>query len=127
MAKMKLSFTQLVMAILPITASMHLLKAILKTSSRIPYWDFVFSDPKGVDSAQAIIDNPDLLDKSLLLGISPIISVLAILLPVAAFVLSMFIIRKQVFNSNLSKIVSIVAVLVYASLFIVSLIAWRFF
>lgn len=51
--------------ILPITASMHLLKAFLKTTSRIPYCDFVFSDPQGVKTAQMITDNPELLNKIL--------------------------------------------------------------
>lgn len=58
------SFTQLVIAILPVTASMHLLKSLLKTTSRIPYWDFVFSDPKGVKTAQLLTDNSTLIINS---------------------------------------------------------------
>ena len=50
------AFTQLVLAILPITASMHLLKAFLKTTSRIPYWNYKLSDPIGVDTANLIIE-----------------------------------------------------------------------
>jgi len=121
----KQSFTHLVIAILPITASMHLVKAILKTTSRIPYWDYVFTDPKGVDTATKIMENSDYLDKTFLNLITPYLSVLTLLLPIGGLVLSLLIIRKQktVFAS---KIISVIAVVFYASIFIITLIAWRF-
>ena len=120
------SFRQLVIVILPITASMHFLKAILKTTSRIPYWDFVFSDPQGVKTAQLLADNPALLNKSILLAISPYLSIIAILLSVGGIVLSFSIIRKQKLNMS-SKIISILAVLIYSCMFLFSLVAWGFF
>ena len=43
----KRSLTQLVIAILPVTASMHLLKAFFKTTARIPYWKIPVCGPKG--------------------------------------------------------------------------------
>ena len=121
----KQSFTHLVMAILPITASMHLVKAILKTTSRIPYWDYVFTDPKGVDTATKIMENSDYLDKTFLNLITPYLSILTLLLPIGGLILSLLIIRKQktVFAS---KIISVIAVIFYASIFIITLIAWRF-
>ena len=121
----KQSFTHLVMAILPITASMHLVKAILKTTSRIPYWDYVFTDSKGVDTATKIMENADYLDKTFLNLITPYLSVLTLLLPIGGLVLSLLIIRKQkaIFAS---KIISVIAVVFYASIFIITLIAWRF-
>ena len=121
------SFTQLVIAILPVTASMHLLKALLKTTSRIPYWNFVFSDPKGVKTAQLLIDNSELLNKDILSAISPFIDIMAILLPVGGIVLSLLILRKQQYNSRSSRIISIFAVLVYAGMFLIMLSAWRLF
>ena len=121
----KQSLTQLVIAILPITASMHLLKALLKTTSRIPYCDFVFSDPKGVKTAQSIINNPDFLNTSVLSVISPYISLLAILLSVGGLLLSLLIIRKQQYKNIASKIITIAAVLIYSSIFLLMLIAWR--
>jgi len=121
----KHSFTQLVLAILPITGSMHLLKALIKTTSRIPYWDHVFSDPRGVKTAQLITDNSAYLDKSFLSSISPFISLMAILLSVGGIVLSLFIIRKQSYNTTTSKWITVFAALIYASLFLISLIAWR--
>ncbi|MEA3445085.1 MAG: 4Fe-4S binding protein [Bacteroidota bacterium] len=121
----KKSFTQLVLAILPVTASMHLLKAVLKTTSRIPYWDYVFSDPKGVKTAQSIIENPQFLDKGVITILSPYIGAIAILLSVGGIVLSLLIIRKQQFKNRISKAFSVVAVLVYAGVFLTMLIAWR--
>ena len=118
--------TQLVLAILPITASMHLLKAILKTTSRIPYWNYAISDPKGVQSAELIMRNPDLLNNDFLASvISPAIGFLAIILGVIGLVLSLYVIRKQKRTTKLSKTISILAVLIYSGIFITTLIIWR--
>jgi len=121
------SFGQLVIVILPITACMHLLKATLKTTSRIPYWHFALSDTVGVKSANLIMENSSILDKGLLHSLSPVISVIAVVLPIVGFVLSLLIIRKQIFNNFASRLISIVAVFLYGGLFIFSLTAWKVF
>jgi ferredoxin len=123
----KKSFTQLVLAILPITASMHLLKAILKTSSRIPYWKFSLSDPAGVVSAQKIMSNTVSLDKSVLTTLSPLVSLAAVLLPVLGLILSLVIIKKQKIDSTVSKTISVAALLIYSGIFITALTLWRLF
>ena len=104
---------------------MHLLKTILKTTSRIPYWNFTFSDPKGVKTAQLIINNPELSDNGIITILSPYISTIAILLSIGGIILSVMIISKQK-NQN-SKIISVVAVLIYGGLFLFTLPAWRGF
>ncbi|MCD4745111.1 MAG: hypothetical protein K8R58_02305, partial [Bacteroidales bacterium] len=119
------SLTQLVLAILPITASMHLLKTLFKTTSRIPYWNYAISDPKGVKTAQLLTDNPELLNKDILSVISPYISIIAILLSVGGLALSLFIIRKQQYKNRTSGIISIFTVLIYSSIFLITLSAWR--
>lgn len=122
----KRAFTQLVLIILPITASMHLLKAVFKTTSRIPYWNYTISDPKGVDSAKLIIENPELLNNASLASfLSPTLSIIAIALPIIGLAFSLLVIKKQQHNNQLSKTISLLAVLVYASVFLVSLIAWK--
>jgi len=123
----KNSFSQLVISILPITASMHLLKALLKTTSRIPYWKFVFNNPEGVKTARSIIDNPEILNKSVLSVISPYIGIIAVLLSAGGIVLSLLIIRKQQHKNRISKLISVVAALIYSGIFLVTLIAWRMF
>mgnify|MGYP003730717581 CR=1 FL=1 len=122
----KNSLTQLVIAILPITASMHLLKTIFKTTSRIPYWKFAISDPIGVDSAQQIKQNPDLLNDGFLSILSPYIGTIAILLSAGGIILSLLIVRKQKFNNNYSRIISIIGILIYAGIFLISLTARKF-
>ncbi len=123
----KKSFTQLVLAILPVTASMHLLKAILKTSSRIPYWQFSLSDPAGVVSAQNIMSKTVSLDKTVLTTLSPFVSFAAVLLPVLGLILSLVVIKKQKNDSTLSKSISVAALLIYSGIFITALTLWRLF
>ncbi len=101
---------------------------MLKTTSRIPYWNYVFSDPKGVQTAELIIKNRDLLHSNFLtLVISPAISFFAIILPVAGLVLSFYVIKKQQDENLLSKTVLVTAVLIYAGIFIVTKFLWRVF
>jgi len=122
----KRAFTQLVLALLPITASMHLLKALLKTTSRIPYWQYVFSDPKGEITATSIMQNPDMLDNHFLTTyLTPVISLFAIILPLVGIVFSLYVIRKQKHTNMLSKVVSFSAAILYFGLFITMLFMWR--
>jgi len=122
----KNGFTQLVLAILPITASMHLLKAMLKTTSRIPYWSYAISNTDGVKSAGLILENPDLLHNSFLASyISPAISLFAIGLPILGLVVSIYIIKKQIYTNKFSRAVSVLAAIIYSSLFLVALVFWR--
>ena len=120
-------FSQLVIAILPVTASMHLLKALLKTTSRIPYWNYAIADPKGVKTARMLINDPKLLHKDVLFTISPVISITAIFSLVGALALSLMIIRKQQYENRTSRIITIFAVLIYSSIFLITLTAWRLF
>ena len=43
-------------AFIPIMAAAHTVKALLKTTSRIPYWENAFTDPVGVETARGILD-----------------------------------------------------------------------
>lgn len=120
-------FSSLVLAILPITACMHLFKALLKTTSRIPYWRFAISDMEGVNSAKLIINNSELLSSKYLNSVlTPILSVLAFVLIFIGLSFSIYMISKQKhINKRYAKQsnwISILAVLIYACLFILSLI-----
>lgn len=121
----KNGLSQLVLALLPITASMHLVKAILKTTSRIPYWNYVFSDTKGVDTANAIIQNKGMLQSSLLTGLSPIISFVVVLLPILGLIISLFVVNKQIHKNRLSRIVTILAIIIYSSIFLLTMFEWK--
>jgi len=122
----KNSLSQLVLAILPVTASMHLLKALFKTTSRIPYWSFSVSDPKGIDTAEKIIKNKELLNNVFLsAGITPVLNIVAVLLPVLGLILSFFVIKKQIHTDMTSKIITTIAVILYSSIFILTMIKWK--
>ena len=43
-------------AFIPIMAAAHIIKSLLKMTSRIPYWEYAFSDPLGVETARGILD-----------------------------------------------------------------------
>jgi hypothetical protein len=117
---------QLVFVMLPVTASMHLLKAILKTTSRIPYWKYVFADPEGVETAKAILQNHDMLNNHVLSAyITPVVNILSILIPLSGLILAFFVIKKMKHTGRLSQLISIFTSLFYASIFIITLIWWR--
>jgi len=119
-------YTKLVLIILPLTASMHLFKALLKTTSRIPYWEYVFGDSKGIETANYIMTDKSYLHKDILVSLSPIISLLAVVLIIGGLLISFNLIKKQKEENNISKLISILAVLLYASMFFITIIAWRF-
>ncbi len=120
----KTSFTQLTLAILPVTASMHLLKAFLKTSSRLPYWKYVFSDPQGIETAKLIMHKPGMLNNTALTIISPMVGILGILLAIGGFFLSMMVIKKHAHRNKVSMVLTITATLIYAAIFAIMLISF---
>jgi hypothetical protein len=122
---LKQVFSDLVLALLPITASMHLVKAMLKTSSRIPYWNYVFTDPKGINTANAIMNNPEYLNKTILNTLNPVLSILAFLIPLGGLIISFYVIKNQKINT-VSKFISLITVIFYAGIFLSTIIAWRF-
>lgn len=120
----KSAMTQLVLTLLPVTASMHLLKALLKTTSRIPYWDYVFSDPFGMKTTELLLEQPDLIKRPVLDAfVSPSLTVAAFLLIILGLYISFRIILKQ--DHIKGRIVSSLAVISYSSLFLICLIYWR--
>ncbi len=123
----KTSFTRFVLAILPVTASMHFLKSILKTTSRMPYWKFAISDPLGYQSANAIIGNTLTLNKTAIVFLFPYISILALVLLFTGLIISMLIIFKQKNVKKVTKYFTFTTVMIYAGLFFIFLIKWRIF
>ena len=86
-------FTAFGIAFIPIMAAAHTVKALLKTTSRIPYWEYAFTDPVGVESAKGI------LDKSLQLAPlptwrGPVVTALSLVLICGGIAVSTVVIRK---------------------------------
>jgi hypothetical protein len=80
-------------AFIPIMAAAHTIKALLKTTSRIPYWENAFTDPVGVESASSIIDN-SLQLASLPAWRDPVVTALSLVLVCCGITISTVVIRK---------------------------------
>ena len=116
--------------LLPTMAGAHLIKAILKMSSRIPYWPGVLSDPTGVETATKIFyDKTLVLDKSVPNALYPVISFAAAALLLTALLATLLILRKSPVVKNLhlaAKVSLLLGVLVYWAIFGVMIFEWRF-
>jgi polyferredoxin len=82
-------------AFLPIFAAAHVIKALLKTTSRIPYWHYAVADPLGLESARG------LLQKTLTLAPlppwrDPLITLVAIVVMAVGLALSVRVVRRSI-------------------------------
>lgn len=82
-------------AFIPTMAAAHAIKVLLKMTSRIPYWERVFSDPVGAETARGI------LDKTIVLAPlpgwrEPAMTALSLVLIAGGVTLSAAIVRKLV-------------------------------
>jgi len=115
--------------LLPAMAAGHLLKAILKTNSRIPYWPYALSDLAGVETAQEILNKSLVLDKSVPKALYPAISVFAAAIFVSALVATLLIFRKSATIRKLdtaAKVFLFLGALAYWSIFALMIFEWRF-
>jgi hypothetical protein len=113
-------------AFIPIIAAAHLDKAILKTTSRIPYFNHLFDDVTGLTTAQKIIDNEIVIHQTpiwLNVGISIIMTIIM----VVGIYLSFKVIRLQNKKQGFEKSVKstyLIPVL-YGSIFLIMILIWR--
>lgn len=116
-------------AFIPIMAAAHGIKSLCKTTSRIPYWEYVFADPLGTDTARHLYNKTWSL-APLPAWRDPAITALAFLFMVVAICLSAWTVRKL--NAECLPMADWRARLLYlipglyGGLFMVQLIAWRF-
>ena len=115
--------------LLPTMAGAHIIKSILKMTSRIPYWQHVFSDPKGVATAQKIVDETLVLDKSVPDALYPVISFAAAAILLAALTATLLIFRRspavQKINPG-TRTILFLGVLGYWAVFGLTIFKWRF-
>ena len=115
--------------LLPTMAGAHIIKSILKMTSRIPYWPHAFSDPKGVATAQEIVDKTLVLDKSVTDALYPEISFAAAVVLLTALVATLLIFRRSAPVQKLSpgaRAIVFLGVLVYWGVFGFTILKWRF-
>jgi hypothetical protein len=80
-------------AFIPIMAAAHTVKALLKMTSRIPYWENAITDPVGVESARGILDK-SLQLASLPAWHDPAVTVLSLVFVCCGIAVSTVAIRK---------------------------------
>ncbi len=123
-------FTFFGIAFIPIMAAAHTVKALLKTTSRIPYWEHAFTDPIGVESARSILDK-SLQLSSLPAWRDPAITVLSLILVCCGIAVSTVAIRKltmtHVRDSGCRAWVLYLIPGFYGGAFAVMLSMWRLF
>lgn len=124
--KIKDYFLNYGIAFIPIIAAAHLDKAILKSTSRIPYFNHLFDDITGLSTAQRIIDKEIIIQQTpnwLNIGISILMTVIigvGIYLSVKVIGLQN---KKQGFEKSV-KSTYLIPVL-YGSIFLIMILIWR--
>jgi polyferredoxin len=117
-------------AFIPIMASAHLIKSLLKMTSRIPYWVHIYSDPSGVKTAKGI------LNKSISLTSPPRflqwgITIFSLIFLTIAIILSIIVVKKLITKhlpqSSKAKNLFYLIPLIYGGGFYTMLIGWRLF
>jgi hypothetical protein len=118
-----------VLLLLPTVASAHIIKSILRITSRIPYWRYALSDTKGMETAQKIVSGTLVPDKSLTDSLDTAISVAAAAVLLVALAVTMQIFSRSVVvqkHSPAVKIVLLISVLAYWFIFALTISVWRF-
>ncbi len=115
-------------AFIPVMAAAHAIKALLKMTSRLPYWKYSVSDPIGIETARGILDKTTPL-APLPVWCDPVVTVSSIVLMSVAVVLSMFVVRKltmeHVSDSGWRRMLFYLIPVLYGGAFSLMLIAWR--
>jgi len=115
--------------LLPTIAGAHIIKSILKMSSHIPYWKQAASDPKGMQTAQSMVDGTLVLDNSLSSVIEPGVSFLIVAILLVSLAATMWIFSKsemvQKHPAGVKRIL-LISVLAYWSIFGLTIFNWRF-
>ena len=115
-------------AFIPVIAAAHLDKAILKTTSRVPYFEHLFSDVIGMTTAQQIIDGKiKLHDNPVWMNI--MVSVLLTLVMMAGTGISIKVVKRMNMKAGINGSNSQLYLIpvIYGSIFLSMIIAWRWF
>jgi hypothetical protein len=115
--------------LLPTMVAAHFIKAILKMTSRIPYWPYVFSDAAGIDTARKILDKRLVLDQSILISLQGVTTLAMAALLLIALVATPLILCKSPAVKELNataKVALLLGTLTYWSIFGIMIFKWRF-
>ena len=114
------------LAFIPIIAAAHLLKAILKSVSRLPYFEFLHTDPIGMKTARKILEGK-LIVASLPSVFDMIITFLLLIIVTVGLVVSirMIVTINARIGTSAGNVYFLIPVL-YGSIFFWMIIFWRF-
>ncbi|MEN6336661.1 MAG: 4Fe-4S binding protein [Phycisphaerales bacterium] len=115
--------------LLPTIAGAHILKSILRMSSRIPYWSAACADPKGIETARRMAAGTLVLDTSATNALDPIVSLAAVALLLACCVATALVFRRTAARLNFGpgvRAVLFLSILAYWSIFAAAILYWRF-
>ena len=124
--KIKDYFLNYGIAFIPIMAAAHLDKAILKSTSRIPYFNHLFDDITGMTTAQRIIEKEIIIQQTPL-WLNVVISILMTAIISVGIYLSYKVIRLQNKKQGFEKSVKSTYLIpfVYGSIFLIMILIWR--
>lgn len=115
--------------LLPAIACTHAVKGIFKMVSRVPFFKYALSEPKGVEAAKGIYDKTITVDASMLKTLDPIANYIWAITAIAVFVVTLLIFRKsaamQKYNAG-AKAVLFLGTLFYWGILALAIIMWRF-
>ena len=115
--------------LLPTIAGAHIIKSILRMSSRIPFWRGALTDPKGIETAQKILAGTIVPKKFVTDALDPAVSFTAAVVLFVALGATVQIFRRSRVMQKHSlgvKFILFMSVLVYWSILSLTIIGWRF-
>jgi polyferredoxin len=121
--------TTFTLLLLPTMAGAHILKSILRMSSRLPCWRGVWADPQGIETAQKMVAGTLVLDTSAADALAPAVSLAAPALLLASLAATVLVFRRMAVRQKLSPGVQAVlglSTLAYWSIFAVTIFRGRF-
>lgn len=121
-------YSTFALVLIPTMAGAHVIKAILKMTSRIPYWSHVFSDPIGINTAGAIVDKSLVLDKSIPDSLYPVTTFIAVAALLTALLVTGLIFRRSPFMARQKpgpRLVMLAGVIAYWGAFGLTIFLWR--
>jgi len=115
--------------LIPTMAAAHILKSLLKMISRIPYWEYVFSDPIGVSTATKLTSKSLVLNQSITDALYSTVSYVSILIMFVALVGIIFLLKvSSSFKALGRKVKAVIfcGAIAYWGIFTVTIFLWRF-
>lgn len=128
--KVKLSFGKYLRSFatgfIPIMAAAHVCKALLKTLSRLPYFEHILNDVSGMHNTQVFLDGYIALFK-IPIAVNVVVSVLMLILLLLGSLISVYAIKRTNKLNNYTKgYIFYLIPIMYSAIFIIPVVLWRF-